>query len=179
MNTLALLGERIKKLREKSLLSQKELARLIGLEHQSHVSRIELGESSPSADVLNAIAKTFNVTTDYILSGCVAGFAHPSQSEFYMGYNVSISNAKGKEAVRFLGKCLQYIQEADAENAAEVEALKRRIYESTHPKETTESSILTDDDKDIEITRLNAEITRLEKELAEALKDKSRFCQTD
>ncbi len=61
-----LLGERLKALRTSKKMSQKELAEKIGIA-KSVISFYESNDRCPSYDVLIEIARTFNVTTDYLL----------------------------------------------------------------------------------------------------------------
>lgn len=62
------LGERIKFLRKKSNLSQKDLGNIVDL-HDSNISRIENGTVFPTADILLKIALHFNTSCDWLLLG--------------------------------------------------------------------------------------------------------------
>ncbi|MDO5154381.1 MAG: helix-turn-helix transcriptional regulator [Eubacteriales bacterium] len=57
---------RIKQLRESRGMSQTALAELVGSTQQS-LCRYENGKTAPPADVIVAIAKYFQVSTDYVL----------------------------------------------------------------------------------------------------------------
>lgn len=59
-------GERLKMLRKGQKLTQQELAARLGVA-KSVVSYYESGDRFPSYDVLIKIARTFHVTTDYLL----------------------------------------------------------------------------------------------------------------
>ncbi len=59
-------GERLKILRKGQKLTQQELANRLGVA-KSVVSYYESGDRFPSYDVLIKIARTFHVTTDYLL----------------------------------------------------------------------------------------------------------------
>ena len=60
-------GERIVKLCEKQQISQRELARRIGVT-SSQISRILKGETKTiNSDMLMALAQEFGVSTDYFL----------------------------------------------------------------------------------------------------------------
>lgn len=59
-------GERLKMLRKGQKLTQQELANRLGVA-KSVVSYYESGDRFPSYDVLIKIARTFHVTTDYLL----------------------------------------------------------------------------------------------------------------
>lgn len=59
-------GERLKTLRKGQKLTQQELANRLGVA-KSVVSYYESGDRFPSYDVLIKIARTFHVTTDYLL----------------------------------------------------------------------------------------------------------------
>lgn len=61
-----MLGERIKELRKNNKYSQLELGYKVGVSKQS-VSNWENDNIVPSVDILLRLAKTFNVTTDYLL----------------------------------------------------------------------------------------------------------------
>jgi transcriptional regulator with XRE-family HTH domain len=60
------LAEKIKLLREKSDLTQSELAKMLGLS-RSGVNAWEMGLSIPSTPYVVELAKTFQVSTDYLL----------------------------------------------------------------------------------------------------------------
>ncbi|MDE6356162.1 MAG: helix-turn-helix domain-containing protein [Clostridia bacterium] len=59
-------GERIKKLRIESGLSQRELAESVGVA-QNTLAQYEKGTSKTSIDVLAKLAVVLETTTDYIL----------------------------------------------------------------------------------------------------------------
>ena len=61
-----MIGERLKNLRLENGLKQEELATIIGVK-KSAVSNYENDKDSPSDKVKIAIAKHFNVSTDYFL----------------------------------------------------------------------------------------------------------------
>jgi transcriptional regulator with XRE-family HTH domain len=60
------LAKKLVALRKERNLTQKELAKSIGV-HFSHMSRYERGISLPSIDVVKKIAQVFNLSTDYLL----------------------------------------------------------------------------------------------------------------
>ena len=60
------ISEKIKQLREKSDLTQAELARKLGLTRSS-INGWEMGLSVPSTPFLVELSKTFNVSIDYLL----------------------------------------------------------------------------------------------------------------
>ena len=59
-------GERLKMLRKESRMTQDELARKLNVT-KSIISYYELGDRTPSADILVKLAYIFNVSTDYLL----------------------------------------------------------------------------------------------------------------
>lgn len=59
-------GERIFHLRTENHITQKELGEAIGLTHKS-ISTIESGLRTTTLEKLVALAKFFNVSTDYLL----------------------------------------------------------------------------------------------------------------
>ena len=60
------LAKKIVELRKERNLTQKELARIVGV-HFSHMSRYERGISLPSVEVVKKIAQMFGVSIDYLL----------------------------------------------------------------------------------------------------------------
>ena len=64
---MALLGERIKYLRNSNRLTQNELAAKVGVK-KSTIAAYENDSRSPSYDVLRKLAKVFHVTIDSLLS---------------------------------------------------------------------------------------------------------------
>lgn len=61
-----ILGKRIKYLREKKNLSQKEVAKAIGITNVQ-LSRYESGDRKPDPETIALIADYFDVSTDYLL----------------------------------------------------------------------------------------------------------------
>ena len=59
-------GKRLKMLRKESRMTQDELARKLNVT-KSIISYYELGDRTPSADILVKLAYIFNVSTDYLL----------------------------------------------------------------------------------------------------------------
>ncbi len=66
VNTLIVMGSRIRQLRNQGKISQLDLAISAGLQ-PSAVSDYEQGKRSPSVEKLEAIATALGVTTDYLL----------------------------------------------------------------------------------------------------------------
>lgn len=62
----SMIGERIRKLRERAKMSQSELAKRLTVTRSS-VNAWESGLSAPTAAYLIELAKTFHVSTDYLL----------------------------------------------------------------------------------------------------------------
>jgi len=60
------IGSRIRNLRVQLELKQKDVADAIGVD-RSHFSKYELGKLEVNNDMLVALAKYFDVSTDYIL----------------------------------------------------------------------------------------------------------------
>lgn len=59
-------AKRLKELREERKLSQNQLAKLIGVTHTA-IRLWELNERTVNADAIIALAKFFNVSSDYLL----------------------------------------------------------------------------------------------------------------
>lgn len=66
MEVVAVLGEKIAALRRKRKMRQEDLARLLGVSRQA-ISNYEKGERYPDPQMLSRLAKTFNVSSDYLL----------------------------------------------------------------------------------------------------------------
>jgi transcriptional regulator with XRE-family HTH domain len=62
------LGQRIQELRKKAKLSQSDLAAKIEVSYPQ-MSRYEIKEVQPPADVLKRLANTFGVTIDFLVNG--------------------------------------------------------------------------------------------------------------
>ena len=60
------IAERIRALREKSGMTQAELARLLGLS-RSGINAWEMGLPIPSTPYIVELSKSFNVSSDYLL----------------------------------------------------------------------------------------------------------------
>ena len=61
------IGIKIKEIRTKKGLLQKQVAEAAGL-HPANYNKMEKGEREPSVDALNRIAKLFNITVDQIIN---------------------------------------------------------------------------------------------------------------
>lgn len=114
---------RIKKIREDAGLSQTRFAELVNLESQSHVSKVENGDNQPSSALISKISTIFDVTTDYILKGVVS----TRKNKFYVGYNIEMNNNLGKEALRYLQKCIKAIQELDSVSTEKIRTLEDEL----------------------------------------------------
>lgn len=62
------IGLRLSELREEKNMTQSELAFELGISRES-ITRYETGKRSINSDVLNAYAKFFDVSADYIMYG--------------------------------------------------------------------------------------------------------------
>jgi transcriptional regulator with XRE-family HTH domain len=62
------IGTHVRTKRNALGLSQIDLARELGVTHQ-HVSRIELGDVTPSLEMLLKLSRKLGVSTDYLLTG--------------------------------------------------------------------------------------------------------------
>jgi len=80
------IGQRIKHLREKKELTQKQLADLVGITEAS-LSRYENDLREPKAEIVSRIAKALNTTTDFLLG------LHISE-EYKKKYNISKQEIK-------------------------------------------------------------------------------------
>lgn len=61
-----ILGDRLRKLRERKNLTQKRAASIFGITN-FQMSRYENGQSNPDPDLISKFADQFEVTTDYLL----------------------------------------------------------------------------------------------------------------
>lgn len=102
-----MLGEKIKELREKENYSQKELGSKLGIS-PSTIGMYEQNRRSPGKDMLLKIAKTFNVSVDYLLSSDAYNTAFKEEHHNYKDVNDILKTAKeqlmSKEALLFNGE---------------------------------------------------------------------------
>lgn len=73
-----MLGEQIKTLRKEMGLTQVELGKKLGMTGVA-VNKWELGQRTPSAEIIKELAAIFNVTTDFLLNG---GNRHEDNKEY-------------------------------------------------------------------------------------------------
>lgn len=66
MGTSKQIGSKIKEIREKSQLTQAQVAEKANI-HVNYFARLERGEVNPSAEILKSIAKALNVKSSEIL----------------------------------------------------------------------------------------------------------------
>ena len=71
------LGQRIQELRKKASLSQSELAGKISISYPQ-MSRYEIKDVQPPADVLKRLADVFGVSIDYLVNGSLEQKAETS-----------------------------------------------------------------------------------------------------
>lgn len=62
------IGSHVRAKRHSLGISQSELARELGVSHQ-HISRIELGDVTPSPEMLLKLGNRLGVSVDYLLTG--------------------------------------------------------------------------------------------------------------
>lgn len=62
------IGERIKKVRQRLKLQQREFARSLGMAH-SYISKIETGNANPGPSLFLRLSKEFDVSIEYLFSG--------------------------------------------------------------------------------------------------------------
>lgn len=60
-------GQKLKRLRQAKGLTLKELATQLGYDSHSYISELESGRKSPSVEIVVALSRFFNVTTDQLL----------------------------------------------------------------------------------------------------------------
>lgn len=107
------IGERIKYLREKSNLSQRQLAILLNVEPAT-VSRYELNIRVPNIKVVKQLALIFNVTTDYLL-GIESTFIsienyikkYKENNELYFNLYIEITKENHEKARKLYQKCIK------------------------------------------------------------------------
>ena len=71
------LANRLKQIRKDKELSQQQLADLSNV-HISNIGRYERGGANPSAEVLNRIAQSLDVSPDYLINGTLQDKAENS-----------------------------------------------------------------------------------------------------
>ena len=62
------IGRRIKKVRQRLKLQQREFAKSLGTAH-SYISKIETGNANPGPSLFLRLSKEFNVSIEYLFSG--------------------------------------------------------------------------------------------------------------
>lgn len=63
------LGERLKQLRKEFNLSQQDIANRLGLKSKVSISDYETGKTTPSLEDLQALARMFKTTIDFLVTG--------------------------------------------------------------------------------------------------------------
>ena len=72
-------GERLKLVRQKLKLSQKEMAELLGVSLNAY-QRYEMGSRGLNADKLEILAKKLNVNLNWLLTGNGQPFTHQKEA---------------------------------------------------------------------------------------------------
>lgn len=109
------IGKRLKSLRQKKDISMAQLADSLDLDiSPSTISNIENEKHSPNAEIVIALAKYFEVTTDYLLLGKGFGtsFAAPSIIREAKGLYLDEDEIGTiKELINFIKQKKKYNQE--------------------------------------------------------------------
>ena len=110
------IGERIKYLREKSNLSQRQLAILLNVEPAT-VSRYELNIRVPNIKTVKQLAIIFNVTTDYLLGienkveevPSIKNFIerYKENNELYFNLYIEITKENHEKARELYEECIK------------------------------------------------------------------------
>lgn len=61
-------GDRLRRLRESKKLSQQQIANILNIDRSTY-ARYELGKTQPDYDILQKLAKLYNVSIHYIITG--------------------------------------------------------------------------------------------------------------
>lgn len=113
----ATLGNKIKNLREKNNLSQKELAKILNIAN-STLSQYESDVRVPSDDIKILIADYFNVSLDYLLG-------RPNK------YNVSKENSKVSELEEDFPEGISVLYRANKSLTPEQKEMMLRMIKAT------------------------------------------------
>lgn len=110
------IGERIKYLREKNNLSQRQLSILLNVEPAT-VSRYELNIRVPNIKIVKQLAMIFNVTTDYLLGIeskveeilSIKDFVkkYKENNELYFNLYIEITKGNHKKARELYEECIK------------------------------------------------------------------------
>jgi len=80
------MSSRLQELRQKSQLSQEDLAERIGVSRQA-ISKWESEQSNPDIENIIRLSEVYNTSTDYILKGTQPSATHvPKKSEYTSAY---------------------------------------------------------------------------------------------
>jgi transcriptional regulator with XRE-family HTH domain len=61
-------GEKLRALRQRQGMTQREMAAALGLAAHSYINALETGKKKPTIELVFQIAKLFRVTTDQLLN---------------------------------------------------------------------------------------------------------------
>ncbi|GEM_PF-1317557 len=110
------IGEKIKYLREKSNLSQRQLSMLLNVEPAT-VSRYELNIRVPNIKIVKQLAMIFNVTTDYLIGieSTVEEFSsikdfikkYKENNELYFNLYIEITKENHEKARKLYDECIK------------------------------------------------------------------------
>lgn len=121
----SVLGTRIRDLREKNELTQKELSSMIGLTPKM-ISFYENNQRTPPIDVLVKLAKIFDVTVDYLIGNPTSNnsvknisFRELNLLQYYRGISANVANAENK-----WGPITNFFPDATLLNAEEKELIE-------------------------------------------------------
>ena len=90
------MNERIKQLRKILGLSREEFANRLGLKSRGKIENIELGRTSPDEPFLDLICKTYNVNSNWLLTGEGGDD------------NMFVKLSRNDEISKFIGNIMEY-----------------------------------------------------------------------
>ena len=96
------MSNRLQELRQKSHLSQEDLAERIGVSRQA-ISKWESEQSNPDIENIVRLSEVYNTSTDYILKGTQPTVIHTSVKSKYTGAYKTLIIVGGIALILVLG----------------------------------------------------------------------------
>lgn len=114
MNVSEIFEKRLKQMREKKAVSQKEVAEAIGVKAQT-ISGYESGRTKPPLDIAAKLAKYFGASLDWMSGICEDAGAISNRQVLYMlrmiGYTVENSSINAADS-KYFEKIEKYLEDS-------------------------------------------------------------------
>lgn len=169
--------DRIKKLRKKLDLTQREFAEKIGTS-QNVLANYEIGRRNPSNSVINNICKTFNVNEEWLRNG-IGDMFQPINRETEI--ENAVKNLLSGESDSFKSRLISLLAGLSLSDWERLESEAKKLFADKNSNASTKTTKIISDNEfaeELSITVEEAEAEYIKSRLNSAQKTKSSALNT-